>query len=80
MIFNYITLHIFQGAGDAGMAYQCFRLALSANHDNAEACCNLAVLEMRKGNSDQVNLKFFLYSALTKMCYLFRRKFYFKLR
>lgn len=46
---------LFQGVGDVGMAYQCFRLAFSTNQQNAEACCNLGVLEMRKGNFDQVN-------------------------
>uniref|UniRef100_A0A915K966 Tetratricopeptide repeat protein 8 n=1 Tax=Romanomermis culicivorax TaxID=13658 RepID=A0A915K966_ROMCU len=37
-------------SGDSEMAYQCFTLALSSDQQHAEACCNLAVLEMRKGN------------------------------
>lgn len=37
------------------MAFQCLRLSLTANNDHAESFCNLAVLEMRKGNIDQVS-------------------------
>lgn len=37
------------------MAFQCFRLALTANNDHAESYCNLGVLEMRKGNNEQVH-------------------------
>ena len=43
-----------QGIGDINMAYQCFRLSLSAHNDHAEAYNNLGVLEMRKGHVEQV--------------------------
>ena len=46
--------HIGLALGDTSLAYQCFRLALSANNNHAEAFNNLAVLELRKGNVDQV--------------------------
>ena len=36
------------------LAYQCFRLALSANNDHSEAYNNLGVLEMRKGHAEMV--------------------------
>ena len=36
------------------MAYQCFKLALAANNDHAEAYNNLGVLEWRKGRGEQV--------------------------
>lgn len=36
------------------MAHQCFRLALVHNNHHAEAYNNLAVLEMRKGHTEQV--------------------------
>lgn len=47
---------VFQASGDVSMAYQCFRLAIAANNDHAEAFTNLGVLEMRKGNIEQVTL------------------------
>ena len=40
--------------GDASLAYQCFRLSLSADSNHAESFNNLGVLELRKGNVDQV--------------------------
>ena len=45
-----------QGIGDIALAYQCFRLALVANNDHAEAYNNLGVLEMRKGHTEQVHI------------------------
>ena len=51
------------------MAYQCFRLALAANNDHAEAYCNLGVLEMRKGNTEQA--KSLIQSAMTLGFYTF---------
>ena len=41
--------------GDASLAYQCFRLSLSADNNHAESFNNLGVLELRKGNVDQVD-------------------------
>ena len=37
------------------MAYRCFKLAISANNDHAEAYNNLGVLEWRKGKGEQVS-------------------------
>ena len=50
--------HIGLAIGDTSLAYQCFRLALSANNSHAEAFNNLAVLELRKGNVDQARAFF----------------------
>ena len=36
------------------MAYRCFKLALNANNDHAEAYNNLGVLEWRRGRGEQV--------------------------
>ena len=47
--------------GDTSLAFQCFRLALSANNNHAEAFNNLAVLELRKGNVDQARAFFQVY-------------------
>lgn len=43
--------------GDSTLAYQCFRLALASNNDHAEAYNNLGVLEMNKGQNEQVGIK-----------------------
>ncbi len=51
------------------MAYQAFRLSLTANNDNAEACCNLGVLEMRKGKTEQA--KSLLQTAMNLGSYTF---------
>lgn len=40
--------HISLGAGDRQLSIQCFRLALVANNDHAEAYNNLAVIEVNK--------------------------------
>ncbi|NWV85077.1 TTC8 protein, partial [Dasyornis broadbenti] len=45
--------HVAVGIGDLNLAYQCFKLALVNNNDYAEAYNNLAVLEMRKGHTEQ---------------------------
>ncbi|XP_031211501.1 tetratricopeptide repeat protein 8 isoform X2 [Mastomys coucha] len=45
--------HIAVGIGDTNLAHQCFRLALVHNNHHAEAYNNLAVLEMRKGHTEQ---------------------------
>lgn len=42
------------GIGDLGWAHQCFRLALCIDPNHAEAYNNLGVLELRKGNDEQV--------------------------
>jgi len=36
------------------MAYQCFKLALAAKNDHAEAYNNLGVLEWKRGREEQV--------------------------
>ncbi|KAI0220196.1 Tetratricopeptide repeat protein 8 [Lamellibrachia satsuma] len=50
--------HVALGIGDMNLAYQCFRLALSANNNHAEAYNNLGVLEMRKGHIEQARAFF----------------------
>ncbi|XP_059579140.1 tetratricopeptide repeat protein 8 [Alligator mississippiensis] len=45
--------HVAVGIGDLNLAYQCFKLTLASNNDHAEAYNNLAVLEMRKGHTEQ---------------------------
>lgn len=42
--------HVSLGAGDRQLSIQCFRLALVANNDHAEAYNNLAVIEVNKPN------------------------------
>ena len=46
--------HLSLGIGDVNLAYQCFKLALTANHDHAESYNNIGVLEMRKGKVNQL--------------------------
>ncbi len=46
--------HLSIAIGDTSLAYQCLRLALAANNNHAEAFNNLAVIELRRGNVDQV--------------------------
>lgn len=36
------------------MAYRCFKLAVTANNDHAEAYNNIGVLEWRRGRGEQV--------------------------
>ena len=38
------------------MAYRCFKLALTANNDHAEAYNNLGVLEWRRERGEQVGV------------------------
>ena len=46
------------------MAYQCFRLSLSANNNHAESFNNIGVLEVRRGNIDQARAFFQTASGL----------------
>jgi len=41
-----------------GLAYQCFRLALSTDNSHAEAFNNLGVLEQRRGHPEQARAFF----------------------
>lgn len=55
VLLNSFYVSVFsQGIGDLTLAYQCFKLALAFNNDNAEAYNNLAVLELRKSRIEQV--------------------------
>ena len=47
------------GIGDLGLAYQCFKIAVSVDENHAESYCNLGVLELRKGNIDHARSNFF---------------------
>ena len=51
--YRYNVGHMGLAIGDASLAYQCFRLSLSADNNHAESFNNLGVLELRKGNVDQ---------------------------
>lgn len=42
------------GIGDLSWAGQCFRLAVALDPSHAEALNNLAVLDMRRGDAQQV--------------------------
>ena len=42
------------GIGDLGLAYQSFKISVSVDGNHAESFNNLGVLELRKGNIDQV--------------------------
>ena len=55
--------------GDTNLAYQCFRLALVANNNHAEAFNNLGVLEMRRGRVDTSRV--FFQSAVSSGPHLF---------
>ena len=52
------------------MAYRCFKLALSANNNHAEAYNNLGVLEWRRGRGEQVsgNHMTVNYKTIAKVC------------
>ena len=56
--------HIGLAIGDTSLAYQCFRLALTADHSHAEAFNNLGVLEMRRGKVEQARAFFTTAAAL----------------
>lgn len=43
-----------QAIGDSGMAYQCFKLAVTINNDHAEAYNNIGVLEWKRDKGEQV--------------------------
>lgn len=53
--FLIVLFVCWQGIGDSGLAYQCFRLALAADNNHAEAYNNLGVIEMRKGRIEMVS-------------------------
>ena len=57
--------HIGLAIGDTSLAYQCFRLALTADHNHAEAFNNLGVLEMRRGKVEQARAFFTTAAALS---------------
>jgi len=46
------------GIGDLGLAYQCFKIAVSVDSNHAESFNNLGVLELRKGNVEQARSNF----------------------
>merc|ERR550525_1816087 len=54
----YNVAHLALGIGDVNLAYQGFKLALTANNDHAESYNNLGVLEMRKGHVEQARAFF----------------------
>ncbi len=56
--------HIGLAIGDTSLAYQCFRLALTSDHNHAEAFNNLGVLEMRRGKVEQARAFFTTASSL----------------
>ena len=60
---------VLQGIGDMTLAYQCFKLALAFNNDHAEAYNNLAVLELRKGRVEQVNIMFIFFTFRDSLLY-----------
>ena len=45
-----------QAVGSVSMAYQCFKLALTANNSHSEAYNNLGVIEWRRGRGEQVSV------------------------
>ena len=57
--------HIGLAIGDTSLAYQCFRLALTADHNHAEAFNNLGVLEMRRGKVEQARAFFVTAASLS---------------
>ncbi|CAG0901889.1 unnamed protein product, partial [Darwinula stevensoni] len=61
--------HIGIGLGDSGLAHQCFCLALAHNAGHGEACNNLGILELRKGNEETA--KAFFQTAATISSHLF---------
>ncbi|KAI5619531.1 tetratricopeptide repeat protein 8 [Silurus asotus] len=67
--------HVAVGIGDLTLAYQCFKLALAFNNDNAEAYNNLAVLELRKGRIEQA--KAFLQTAASLSPHMYEPHFNF---
>jgi tetratricopeptide repeat protein 8 len=46
------------GIGDLGLAYQCFKVAVSVDPSHAESYNNLGVLDYRKGNDDAAKTSF----------------------
>ena len=45
-----------QAVGSVSMAYQCFKLSLTANNSHSEAYNNLGVIEWRRGRGEQVSV------------------------
>ena len=58
-----------QGVGDMVMAYQCLRLAVSANNGHSESYNNLAVLELRRGEVERAKSLFRTASDLNPNAY-----------
>ncbi len=56
--------HVAVSIGDTNLAWQCFRLALSADASHAESFNNLGVLELRRGNVEQARAFFQTASSL----------------
>ena len=54
----YNISHLALGMGDMVMAYQCLRLAVSADNGHAEAYNNLGVLELRRGEVERAKALF----------------------
>jgi tetratricopeptide repeat protein 8 len=50
--------HVAVGIGDLGLAYQCFKIAVSVNANHAESYNNLGVLDYRKGNDSLAKSSF----------------------
>ena len=50
--------HVAVGLGELGLAFECFRIAISFNASHAESFCNLGVLELRKGNTEEAKVNF----------------------
>nr|CAB3267347.1 tetratricopeptide repeat protein 8 [Phallusia mammillata] len=65
----YNIAHLALGIGDNTMAYQCLRLALSANNGHAEAYNNLAVLELQRGDFERAKALFRSAAELAPMSY-----------
>nr|CCA18634.1 sporangia induced TRP protein putative [Albugo laibachii Nc14] len=61
--------HVAIGIGDFGLAYQAFKIALSADSNHAEAFNNLGVLEIRKGNAVQAQSNFVTADILASYLY-----------
>uniref|UniRef100_H3AU47 Tetratricopeptide repeat domain 8 n=1 Tax=Latimeria chalumnae TaxID=7897 RepID=H3AU47_LATCH len=65
--------HVAVGIGDLNLAYQCLKLCLANNNNHAEAYNNLAVLEMRKGHTEQYSIALHtqIHTHIYKIYFLF---------
>lgn len=61
--------HVALGVGDSSLAYQCFRLSLVHNNDNAEAYNNLGILEMAHNRNDLAKAFFQSSQSLNPMIF-----------